>query len=119
MMLPGERSLGMIRQGATTDRTAFSDRVGWLVSARQPLPRALLAVMPDEVRLLQARRLLARYPGPVFLALEQHVASASPDDRVWRLTATPAVLSLEEALSYLKPGGRLPVEPPLTRLSPP
>ena len=53
--------------------------------------------MSDEVRLLQARRLLARYPGPVFLALEQHVASASPDDRVWRLTATPAVLSLRKS----------------------
>ena len=73
--------------------------------------------MPDEARLRQARRLLARYPGPVFLALEEHVANASADDRVWRLTATPAVLSLSEALAHLRPGGRLPTEPPLTRLS--
>ena len=61
--------------------------------------------------------MLARYPGPVFLALEEHVANASADDRVWRLTATPAVLSLSEALAHLRPGGRLPTEPPLTRLS--
>ena len=62
------------------------------------MPRALLGLMPDEARLRQSRRLLARYPGPVFLAQEEHVANASADDRVWRLTATPAVLSLSEAL---------------------
>ena len=83
----------------------------------QPMPRSLLGLMPDEARLRQSRRLLARYPGPVFLALEEHVANASADDRVWRLTATPAVLSLSEALAHMKPGGRLPTEPPLTRLS--
>ena len=53
----------------------------------------------------------------MFLALEQHVANASADDRVWRLTTAPAVLSLTEALARLRPGGRLPTEPPLTRLS--
>ena len=117
MVLPGGRTLGIIRQGATTDRTAFSDRVRWLPDPNQPMPRALLGLMPDEARLRQSRRLLARYPGPVFLALEEHVANASADDRVWRLTATPAVLSLSEALAHMKPGGRLPTEPPLTRLS--
>ena len=117
LTLPGGRTLGVIRQGVTTDRTAFSDRVRWLPDPNQPLPRALLGLMPDEARLRQARRLLARYPGPVFLALEQHVANASADDRVWRLTTAPAVLSLTEALARLRPGGRLPTEPPLTRLS--
>ena len=117
MMLPGGRTLGVIRQGATTDRTAFSDRVRWLPDPNQPMPRALLGLMPDEARLRQSRRLLARYPGPVFLAQEEHVANASDGDRVWRLTATPAVLSLSEALAHMKPGGRLPTEPPLTRLS--
>ena len=38
LLLPGERSLGVIRQGATTDRTAFSDRVGWLVSTPNRCP---------------------------------------------------------------------------------
>ncbi len=36
-----------------------------------------------------------------------------------RLRATPAVLSLSEALAHMKPGGRLPTEPPLTRVPPP
>ena len=119
MVLPDGRTLGIIRQGATTDRTAFSDRVRRLPDPNQPMPRALLGLMPDEARLRQSRRLLARYPGPVFLALEEHVANASADDRVWRLTATPAVLSLSEALAHMKPGGRLPTEPPLTRVSSP
>ena len=51
MTLSGRRTLGVIRQGATTDRTAFSDRVGWLVNTQQALPRGLLALMPDEARL--------------------------------------------------------------------
>ena len=117
MTLSGGRTLGVIRQGATTDRTGFSHRVRWLPDPSRPLPRALLALVPDEARLGQARRLLARYPGPVYLALEEHAANASAGDRVWRLAATPAVLSLGEALSHVRPGGRLPDEPSLIRLS--
>ena len=117
MTLPGGRTLGVIRQGATIDRTAFSHRVRWLPDPGRPQPRGLLALMPDEARLRDARRLLSRYPGPVYLALEEHVANASAGDRVWRLARTPAVLSLEEALGNLRPGGRLPSEPPLTRIS--
>ena len=117
IMLPDGRTLGLIRQGATADRTAFADRVRWMPDPNQPMPRSLLALLPDEARLRQARRLLARYPGPVYLALEEHVANASADDRVWRLTTTPAVLSLDEALAHMRPGGRLPREPSLTRLA--
>ena len=119
MMLPGGRTLGVIRQGATTDRTAFSDRVRWLANHQGALPRALLALMPDEVRLRQARKLLSHYPGPVFLAMEQEVAYADSDDVVWRITSTDAILSLNEVLSHIRSGGRLPVEPPLTRKTPP
>ena len=119
MTLPGGRTLGVIRQGATVDRTAFSHRVRWLPDPSRPQPRGLLALMPDEARLREARRLLSRYPGPVYLALEEHAANASAGDRVWRLARTPAVLSLEEALGNLRPGGRLPSEAPLVRPSPP
>ena len=62
MMLPGGKTLGVIRQGATTDRTAFSDRVRWLADHQGALPRSLLALTPDEVRLRQARKLLSHYP---------------------------------------------------------
>ena len=119
MMLPGGKTLGVIRQGATTDRTAFSDRVRWLANHQGALPRALLALMPDEVRLRQARKLLSHYPGPVFLAMEQDVAYADSDDMVWRITSTDAILSLSEVLSRIRSGGRLPAEPPLTRKTPP
>ena len=119
MMLDDGRTLGVIRQGATADRTAFSDRFRRLLDPREAVPRALLALMPDEARLRQDRRLLARYPGPVFLARERDVASAVAGDSVWHLTSAPAVLSLEEVLERLRPGGSLPAEPPLARRSPP
>ena len=119
MSLADGKTIGIIRQGATTDRTAFADRVRWLPNTQQALPRALLALMPDEARLRQARKLLARYPGPVFLALERDVANSEADDRIWRITSSDAVLSLDEAIAHMRPGGRLPTEPPLTRLAPP
>ena len=119
MSLADGKTIGVIRQGATTDRTAFADRVRWLPNTQQALPRALLALMPDEVRLRQARKLLARYPGPVFLALERDVANSEADDRIWRITSNDALLSLDEAIAHMRPGGRLPAEPPLTRLTPP
>ena len=117
MSLADGKTIGIMRQGATTDRTAFADRVRWLPNTQQALPRALLALMPDEVRLRQARRLLARYPGPVFLAPERDVANSEADDRIWRITSNDAVLSLDEAIAHMRPGGRLPAEPPLTRLA--
>ena len=115
--LAGGRTVGVIRQGATTDRTAFADRVNWLVNTHRHLPRCLLALFPDETRLLQARRPLSRYPGPVYLAQEQGVAHAVADDALWRLPSASAPLSLAEALANLKPGGGLPTESPLVRAS--
>ena len=117
MSLADGKTIGIIRQGATTDRTAFADRVRWLPNTQQALPRALLALMPDEARLRQARKLLARYPGPVFLALERDVANSEADDRIWRITSNDAVLSLDEAIAHMRLGGGLPTEPPLTRLA--
>ena len=115
LTLDGGRTVGVIRQGAVADRTAFADRVNLLVGTSQDLPRGLLALFPDQVRLLQARRLLARYPGPVYLALERDVAGSVADDVIWRVPSVPGLLSLEEALASLRPGGGLPAEPPLAR----
>ena len=119
LTLPGVRTLGVIRQGATAERTAFSDRFRRLLDPREAVPRALLALMPDEARLRQERVLLSRYPGPVFLARERDVAGAVSGDPVWHLTSGPAVLSLEEVLERLHSGGSLLAEPPLARRSPP
>ena len=74
MTLPDGRTVGVIRQGPTADRTSISDRVRRLLDPEQSRPRALLALMPDGARLRQARRLLASYPGPVYLALEKDVS---------------------------------------------
>ena len=119
MVLDGGRTVGVIRQGAAAERTAFSERFRRLLDPREDVPRALLALMPDQVRLRQDRRLLARYPGPVFLAREEDAANALSGDPVWHLTGGTALLSLEEVLERLCPGGSLPVEPPLSRRSPP
>ena len=113
MILEDSRTLGIIRQGATADRFRRS------LNPRKAMPRALLALMPDEARLRQDRRLLARYLGPVFLTQERDVASAVSGDPVWHLTSATAVLSLEEVLERLRPGGSLPWDPPLARNSPP
>ena len=101
MSLADGKTIGIIRQGATTDRTAFADRVRWLPNTQQ-------ALLPDEARLRQARRLLAP---------ERDVANSEADDRIWRITSSDAVLSLDEAIAHVRPGGGLPTEPPLTRLA--
>ena len=115
MILDDGRTVGVLRQGATADRTAFADRVNWLVGTRRDLPRGLLALFPDDTRLRQAGRILARYPGPVCLALERDAARSTADEAVWRTPSAPGLLSLEEALTSLRPGGGLPAEPPLAR----
>ena len=115
LLLPDGRTLGVIRQGATADRTGFSQRVGRLLDPDLSRPRALLALLPDQTRRLQARRLLARYPGPVYLATEQDVARSLADDAVWRITSGGAVLALRDILDRLRAGGGMPAEPPLSR----
>ena len=114
--LPDGRTVGVMRQGATADRTSFSDRVRRLLDPEQSRPRALLALMPDEARLRQARRLLIHHPGPVYLSPERDAARLSADDRVWHGTSAPNLLSLAEILAHLRPGGTLPWEAPASRL---
>ena len=117
MTLPDDRTVGVIRQGPTADRTAFSDRVRRLLDPEQSRPRALLTLMPDEARLRQARRLLAPYPGPVYLSLERDAGSLLADDRVWRTTSAPALLSIHDIFAHLRLGGAMPWERPTSRLS--
>ena len=60
IILPDERIIGVVRQGLTSDRTSFSKRLWRLRDG--PSPSAILVLLPDEVRLRQARRLLAGAP---------------------------------------------------------
>ena len=111
--LPGGRTLGILRQGATADRTGFAKRVRRL--AEGPMPGAVLVLVQDEVRLRHARRLLARTPVAALLALERDAAQAGPERRIWQPPAVNASLDLTYALERLRPGGQLIEEDPLSK----
>ena len=82
-VLPDGRTVAVVRQGNTADRTGFSKRLWRLREG--PLPGGVLVLAPDDVRLRQARRMLAGASFPVFLALERDAALAGLDSPVWRL----------------------------------
>ena len=100
------RTVGIVRQGLTADRTGFSKRL-WRLG-EGPLPGAVLMLMPDEVRLRHARRSLDGSHVPAVLALEQDAVWTGPSAPVWRLPSVADALDLRYVLStYLEPGGRL------------
>ena len=119
VVMPGNCVLAIVRQGATAERAGFAKRLWRLAQGARP--GAFLVMVPDEVRLRQARELLrsVRAPAssaPVFFALERHVAAASSDDPVWR-TFSGSVVSLGDVISRTNSGGIVASEPPLERVS--
>ena len=74
------------------------------------MPGGVLVLAPDEVRLRQARRMLAGTSFPVFLALERDAPLAGLDSPVWRPPSIASVLDLRYVLSHLDLGGGLPEE---------
>ena len=117
LVLPGGRTVGVVRQGPTADRTAFSKRLRRLYEGR--LPGALLVLASDGSRLQHARRLLNGFPVPAFLARERDAASAAAHRQVWHPPSGEAALSLRTALSKARPGGALPTERQRLRASMP
>ena len=115
LLLPGRRTVAVVRQGLTSDRTAFSKRLWRLWEG--PVPGAVLLLMPDEVRLRHARRLLTRARAPALLALERDAAQANEGDPVWRLPSISAAIDLRSALDRAGVGGPLSAEPALSRAS--
>ena len=113
--LPGGETVGIVRQGRSTDRTGFSKRLWRLRNG--PLPGTILMLMTDEVRLRHARRLLARTPMPALFALEREAVIAEPDDPVWQMRSINADVSLRSAINRMDRRGALPVERPLARAS--
>ena len=110
--LPDGRTIGILRQGTTADRSGFSKRLWRLRNG--PVLGTLLILMADEVRLRHARRLLSRFPGPqvnALLALEQQVVIGGPGDRIWNLSHVSTAIDLRSALEGAEPGGELPAEP--------
>ena len=117
LLLPGGRTLGVVRQGPAADRTAFAKRL-WRLG-QGPLPGAVLVLASDEVRLRHARWLLARTPVNALLALERDAALAGTAAPVWRPPSGGARLDLDYALERLRPGGEILVEGPPSQASPP
>ena len=111
--LPDGRSVAVVRQGNTSDRTAFAKRL-WRLGQLTPTS-AVLMLLPDEVRLRQARRLATAQPGPVFLALEGDAASAGAGAAVWRTPSGPTRLDLQTVLAHTDPPRAWPLRRPPQR----
>ncbi len=108
LILPGGRTLGIVRQGLTADRTGFAKRLWRLRDG--PMPGTVLILTADEVRLRHSRRLLSASPVPALLALERRAVLAAAGERIWTPPAVNAALDLRYVLERAKPDGQLPVE---------
>ena len=117
VILPDGGTIGIVRQGPTTDRTGFAKRL-WRLR-QGPLPGAVLMLMPDEVRLRHARRILSQTSVPALFTLEREIVTAVPDAPVWRLRSVNADVSLRSAIDRMHRRGTLPAERPLARVSMP
>ncbi len=113
--IPDGRVIAVVRQGPAVDRTGFAKRL-WRLRGL-PKPAAILLLMPDEVRLRQARRLLRDAPFIAYLALESDAAAAGLETPVWRASAGTALLDLHTALDRTGPPGQRPYEQPPARVS--
>ncbi len=115
MTLSDGRTIAVVRQGRTVDRTAFSKRMWRLREAFRP--GAILMLMVDETSLRHARRLMWGAPSIAFLALESDVLAAGTEARIWRTPSGPALLDLRAVLAHTGRRGTWPVEKPHRRAS--
>ena len=115
--LPDGRTLGIVRQGLTADRSGFAKRL-WRLREGQ-MPGTVLVLMADDVRLRHARRLLSTTDVPALFALEREAVLAGPDDAIWRPLKVGGNVSLRYVLDRAEPGGELPVEDESRLASPP
>jgi len=111
--LPDGRSLFVVREGMTADRTSFAKRLWRLREG--PRPGAYLLLVPDPVRLRHTARLMARASAPAFLALERDAVAAGTGARVWRTAPGSPWLSLREVVAHIAQRGAWPEEQPRAR----
>ena len=113
--LPDGRTVAIVRQGLTADRTAFAKRLWRLREIFRP--SAVLMLMSDEIRLRHARKIAAGSPSLTFLALESQAVSAGAGNSIWRAPSGSALLDLRTALAHTRPRGSWPAEKPPERAS--
>ena len=109
MTLPDGRTVGVVRQGLTADRSGFANSL-WRLRD-WPMPGTVLVLMADEVRLRHARRALSATDVPALLALERDAVLAGAGDPIWSPPRVGASITLRYALGRAAPGGGLPLEP--------
>ncbi len=107
--LPDGKTIGIVRQGLTADRSVFAQRL-WRLKD-EPMPGIVLILTTDGVRLMHARRMLSTTDVPALLALEREAVVAGADDPIWTPAQVVAAVSLRYALDKMEPGGALPQEP--------
>ena len=117
MTLPDGKTVGIVRQGRTADRSGFAKRL-WRLRD-EPMPGAVLVLMADDVRLRHARRLLSTTEVPALFALEREAVLAEAGDRIWSPPRVGASVDLRYVLDRTDPGGELPVEDEPQRVSVP
>ena len=113
--LPDHRTIAVVRQGPTSDRTAFSKRT-WRLKQRTS-PSALFVIAPDEVRLRYVRRALSWSQSLILVALEREVTLAGPGTAIWRTPSGSTPLDLRNALSYAGSEGGPVEEEPMKRVT--
>ena len=117
MTLPDGRTVGIVRQGLTADRSGFSRRLWGLRD--WPMPGTVLVIMADEVRLRHARRLLSTTDVPALFAVDRLAVLTGAGDRIWSPPKVGAEIDLRYSLDRVGPGGQLPIEPEPQRADPP
>ena len=115
--LPNGRNLALVRIGRSADRTALAKRLRRLDDALGV--GAALIILPDEIRLRHARRIVAGSTMMVFLAVEREVVNADAELPLWRIASGKSRFKLKEALSYALPRREQVIEQPLSRVSMP
>ena len=108
LTLPDGKTVGIVRQGLTSDRSGFAKRL-WRMRD-ESMPGVVLMLMADDVRLRHARRLLSTTDVPALFALEREAVLSKPGDRIWSPSSVSASLDLRYVLDRLGLDGQLPVE---------
>ncbi len=111
--LGGGLTIGIVRQGLTSDRTAFAKRM-WRAMDDET-PGLLLVMVRDEVRLRHASRILAAGSVPALVALEKDAVTCGAGEPAWHRPSAGGRSSLRSAVRSAKPAGELPSEAPVLR----